>query len=165
MAIWHVFIMNKGMHRSLVQLLNNTFRLIDLAIDTYRRAIELQPNFPDAYCNLANALKEKGMATEAEVAYNTALQLCPTHADSMNNLANIKREQGKIEEATRLYLKALEVFIVSLYLIQFLIDISRICCSAFEFSIDFAATRKVTRSNYALQRSDKVFSQYYIDNN
>lgn len=36
------------------------YRLIDLAIDTYRRAIELQPNFPDAYCNLANALKEKG---------------------------------------------------------------------------------------------------------
>ncbi len=33
--------------------------LIDLAIDTYRRAIELQPHFPDAYCNLANALKEK----------------------------------------------------------------------------------------------------------
>ena len=31
-----------------------------MAIDTYRRAIELQPNFPDAYCNLANALKEKG---------------------------------------------------------------------------------------------------------
>ena len=37
-----------------------SYRLIDLAIDTYRRAIELQPNFPDAYCNLANALKEKG---------------------------------------------------------------------------------------------------------
>lgn len=37
------------------------YRLIDLAIDTYRRAIELQPNFPDAYCNLANALKEKGL--------------------------------------------------------------------------------------------------------
>lgn len=35
------------------------FRLIDLAVDTYRRAIELQPNFPDAYCNLANALKEQ----------------------------------------------------------------------------------------------------------
>lgn len=34
--------------------------MIDLAIDTYKRAIELQPNFPDAYCNLANALKEKG---------------------------------------------------------------------------------------------------------
>ena len=40
------------------------FRLIDLAIDTYKRAIELQPNFPDAYCNLANALKEKGKVGE-----------------------------------------------------------------------------------------------------
>lgn len=41
--------------------------LIDLAIDTYRRAIELQPNFPDAYCNLANALKEKGEVSVAHV--------------------------------------------------------------------------------------------------
>lgn len=62
------------------------YRLIDLAIDTYRRAIELQPNFPDAYCNLANALKEKGQVVEAEECYNTALRLCPTHADSLNNL-------------------------------------------------------------------------------
>lgn len=84
--------------------------LIDLAIDTYRHAIELQPNFPDAYCNLANALKEKGQVQEAEDCYNTALRLCPSHADSLNNLANIKREQGYIEEATRLYLKALDVF-------------------------------------------------------
>lgn len=84
--------------------------LIDLAIDTYRRAIDLQPNFPDAYCNLANAYKEKGQVQDAEDCYNTALRLCPNHADSLNNLANIKREQGYIEEATRLYLKALEVF-------------------------------------------------------
>ena len=49
-------------------------RLIDLAIDTYRRAIELQPNFPDAYCNLANALKEKGLVSESEDCYNTALR-------------------------------------------------------------------------------------------
>lgn len=50
-------------------------RLIDLAIDMYRKAIELQPNFPDAYCNLANALKEKGLVADAEAAYNTALQV------------------------------------------------------------------------------------------
>lgn len=63
--------------------------LIDLAIDTYRRAIELQPNFPDAYCNLANALKEKGQVAEAEECYNTALKLCSSHADSLNNLVII----------------------------------------------------------------------------
>ena len=76
-----------------------------MAVDTYRRAIELQPNFPDAYCNLANALKEKGLVAESEDCYNTALRLSPTHADSLNNLANIKREQGYIEDATSYYLK------------------------------------------------------------
>ena len=45
-----------------------------MAIDTYRRAIDLQPNFPDAYCNLANALKEKGLGAESEECYNTALR-------------------------------------------------------------------------------------------
>jgi len=69
MGIWLVFIMNKGEYKlKICFFLKNyifnffllLFRLIDLAIDTYRRAIELQPNFPDAYCNLANALKEKG---------------------------------------------------------------------------------------------------------
>lgn len=39
---------------------SSVFSLVELAIDTYRRAIELQPHFPDAYCNLANALKEQG---------------------------------------------------------------------------------------------------------
>lgn len=80
-----------------------------MAIETYRRAIELQPNFPDALCNLANAIKEKGRTEEAVEYYKKALDLCPTHADSLNNLANIKREQGFLEEAIRLYLKALEV--------------------------------------------------------
>lgn len=64
----------------------------------------------DAYCNLANALKERGNVQEAEECYNKALSLNPSHADSLNNLANIKREQNQIELATKLYLKALSVF-------------------------------------------------------
>ena len=84
--------------------------LLDLAIETYRRAIILQPQFPDAYCNLANALKEKGQVSAAEECYNTALAMCPSHADSLNNLANIKREQGYIDEAMTLYRKALDIY-------------------------------------------------------
>lgn len=68
-----------------------------MAIDTYRRAIELQPNFPDAYCNLANALKEKGQVVEAEDCYNTALRLCPSHADSLNNLVPIRIDTIKTQ--------------------------------------------------------------------
>ena len=120
MAIWLVFIMSKvkvALFKFFVtfSLTQKTLALlllglIDLSIDTYKRAIELQSNFPDAYCNLANALKEKGFVSEAEEYYNTALQLCSTHADSLNNLANIKREKGQLEEASKLYLKALDAF-------------------------------------------------------
>ena len=28
---------------------------LDLAIETYKTAIQLQPNFPDAYCNLGES--------------------------------------------------------------------------------------------------------------
>lgn len=82
---------------------------IDLAIETYRKAIKIQPNFPDALCNMANALQEKGKTEEAVECYNKALNFCPTHADSLNNLGNIKREQGFIDEAVKLYIKALQV--------------------------------------------------------
>lgn len=51
--------------------------LIDLAIDTYRRAIELQPHFPDAYCNLANALKEKGNVRQC-CMYSHLLNITPS---------------------------------------------------------------------------------------
>lgn len=36
------------------------FRCHDLAIKTFRYAIQLEPNFPDAYNNLGNALRESG---------------------------------------------------------------------------------------------------------
>jgi len=63
MVILLVHIMNKGNsnnnNKSMFDL-TRLFSLIDLAIETYRRAIQLQSNFPDAYCNLANALKVQG---------------------------------------------------------------------------------------------------------
>lgn len=59
--------------------------LIDLAIDTYRRAIELQPNFPDAYCNLANALKEKGeVSWKGELLFREILNILMTVRPSFN---------------------------------------------------------------------------------
>ena len=50
--------------------------LIELAIDTYQRAIELQPHFPDAYCNLANALKEQGKVSYVCVGVQWVGSVC-----------------------------------------------------------------------------------------
>ena len=43
------------------------------AIASYRRALELQPDFPDAHCNLANLLLEKGEVENALDHYRKAL--------------------------------------------------------------------------------------------
>lgn len=84
MEISHVPITNRGNFIiENIQLEILGFSLTDLAIETYRRAIQLQPNFPDAYCNLANALKIQGKVCtfsyelasncDRRVAYNIAV--------------------------------------------------------------------------------------------
>lgn len=49
-------------------------------------AIQLEPNFPDAYNNLGNALKEQDKLDEAINAYRAALHLKPDHPHAYNNL-------------------------------------------------------------------------------
>lgn len=48
---------------------------LDQAIGTYHRAIAVQPQFPEAYNNLGNALREAGRSEEAIAAYTTCIQL------------------------------------------------------------------------------------------
>ena len=81
------------------------FSLTDLAVDTYRRAIELQPNFPDAYCNLANALKEQGKVSNLFLILYTFIRyilVCNTYLFvSLNvfiikNLLNYRQMKLKI---------------------------------------------------------------------
>jgi protein O-GlcNAc transferase len=52
----------------------------DLAIATFRRAIELRPDFPMAHNNLATALKDSGKIDEALAAYQTGVDLNPDYA-------------------------------------------------------------------------------------
>ena len=75
----------------------------------YRRAIELQPKFPEVYCNLGQVLKDMGQVDQAEECFNQALKQQPSNAYALNNLAIIKREQGHTEEAIALFREAIEV--------------------------------------------------------
>ncbi len=42
---------------------------------TYREAIAREPNFPEAYNNLGNALREAGRPDEAIACYTACIQL------------------------------------------------------------------------------------------
>ena len=48
---------------------------LEQAIATYREALLLEPNFPEAYNNLGNALREAGRPDEAIQCYTACIQL------------------------------------------------------------------------------------------
>ena len=52
----------------------------DEVVAAYRRAIELQPDFPDAYYNMGICFYDQGKLDEAAAAYSQAFRLRPTFA-------------------------------------------------------------------------------------
>lgn len=58
----------------------------DEAIDSYRYAIQFNPDYTDAYNNIGNALNEKGELDKAISSYKQALNLNPHYLNSWRNM-------------------------------------------------------------------------------
>ena len=56
------------------------------AVASYRRALELNPDFAEAHNNLGTTLKDQGKLAEAVASYRRALELNPDFAEVHNNL-------------------------------------------------------------------------------
>ncbi|HVO94168.1 MAG TPA: tetratricopeptide repeat protein [Terriglobales bacterium] len=72
---------------------------VDAAIKEYTKVIELKPELPEAYSNLAVAQKKKGDRDRAIETLNRALQLKPDFASALTTRGGIYAEQGKWAEA------------------------------------------------------------------
>jgi protein O-mannosyl-transferase len=81
---------------------------IDEAIVELRRAVELQPTFPDARFSLGNAFRLKGDVERALAEYERTLRLDPHHAGTHNNLAVILDDRGDTAAAVPHYRQALK---------------------------------------------------------
>ena len=66
---------------------------------SYRKAIEIEPDFAEAYSNLGNILKDFGKLQDAELPYRKAIQLNPNLAEAHFNLGILLRDLGKLNEA------------------------------------------------------------------
>ncbi|MDE5110924.1 MAG: tetratricopeptide repeat protein, partial [Trichodesmium sp. St7_bin2_1] len=79
------------------------------AIQAYRRAIELNPDFTWSYINLGNALWEIGNWQEAIDPYSRALELEPV-PEAYQKLGDAlkKRAELDLEESIKWYKKAIE---------------------------------------------------------
>ncbi|CAK0766562.1 Glycosyl transferase family 9 [uncultured Gammaproteobacteria bacterium] len=76
---------------------------------SYRRALELAPDYHSAALNLGNLHHACGETEPAIVWYRKALALKTDDSDALYNLANTLREAGRAEEAIPLYERALRL--------------------------------------------------------
>ena len=88
-------------------VVNAGLGLTDAAIEKYKRAIEIKPDYAAAFNNMGTTLKDQGKPDSAIKAFNKALAIKPNYADALYNLGNTLQEQGKPEEAIIAYNKSL----------------------------------------------------------
>ena len=61
----------------------------EVAIEHFRKVIELRPHHPHAYNNLGATLLDIGEYEEAKSHLKKAIELQPDYAEACNNLGNV----------------------------------------------------------------------------
>jgi tetratricopeptide (TPR) repeat protein len=111
LAIWQDIV---SKHLSSPRAHNNLGRVLgdagrtDEAIEHYREALRLKPDYAEAHYNLASALARSGRSEEASEHYQRLLQLEPDNAEAHHGLGRILAGMGKTDEAIEHYHQALE---------------------------------------------------------
>jgi tetratricopeptide (TPR) repeat protein len=81
----------------------------DQAIDHYRRAVVLRPDYAEAHYNLGRLLVEQGQLADAIAHYERAAAINPADAEAQNNLGVTLFGIGRADDAIAHYQKALEI--------------------------------------------------------
>ena len=84
-------------------------RQFDLAIDNYKKALVIKPDYADAFCNIGIVQKKIGELDESILSYKKAIKFNPLHAVAYYNLGDALKGQGKLEEAVEVYNKAVAI--------------------------------------------------------
>lgn len=69
------------------------------AVTSFRRAVELRPNYPEAWNELGFALRQTGKYDEALAAYDQALKLRPNFPEALEYLGEAYVKLGRADEA------------------------------------------------------------------
>jgi len=81
---------------------------LESARDAYRRALEVDPDHPEAHINLGRILHGDGNTVSAEAHFRAAVRRDPANATALYNLAICAEDQGRHGAAVRLYRRSLE---------------------------------------------------------
>jgi tetratricopeptide (TPR) repeat protein len=80
--------------------------LLDAAESYWRRAIEANPEFVDAYLNLGTLLKGLSRLDDMEALFRQLLDIRPDLAEVHNQLGSMLQDQGRLSEAEAAYRQA-----------------------------------------------------------
>jgi tetratricopeptide (TPR) repeat protein len=78
------------------------------AAEAYRNAVEVDPEYADAHCNLGSVYFNQGRRAAARDCFARALEIEPGHVEANLNLGTVLEEEGREEMALRHYRIALE---------------------------------------------------------
>jgi Tfp pilus assembly protein PilF len=83
--------------------------LYNMAIEQYRNALNLRPDYVEAHNNLGNAYLSTGLVDMAIEQFQVALRLEPDYAPAHYNLANAYKSKGQLDMAIEQYQAALRL--------------------------------------------------------
>jgi len=82
---------------------------VEEAIDHYRKALEIRPDYAESHNNLGNALLRQGRLDEAIVHLRKAHDGQSGDAVVCNNLGNALLQNGQLDKAMPLFLEAIQI--------------------------------------------------------
>jgi len=82
---------------------------IDEALNFYSQAVAYYPHQPDAYNNMAVALRKLKHFSAALACYQRSLELRSDHAGTYSNMGNVLNDLDRIEESLAAHTKAIEL--------------------------------------------------------
>ena len=82
---------------------------LDEAEVSYRRALEIKPDFADVHYSLGLTLNRLGKFNDAVVSYRLALEIKPDFAEAHGDLGNALQNLGQLDSAQASYRRALEI--------------------------------------------------------
>ena len=92
--------------KTLEQALNET---LDKAIACFEKAIQIEPDYADAHCNLGSAFSRRGQIMDAILAYKEALDIEPNFAQPYFNLGILLNNIDKLDEAIACFQSAIDL--------------------------------------------------------
>ena len=90
-------------------LANSGLRQFDAAINVYKQALKIKPDYAEAYNNMGIALKGNGALEAAIGSYKRALKIKPDYADAYYNMGNALQDKGNLQASIESYKQALKI--------------------------------------------------------